>query len=595
MIPVLPVSETSETPPMMVNVQSAVVRSPPAANGSAPRMQMHPSLKTTGPQQARQGSAGRTQQGMYNTRVPAPSPPARQRPSATELPGYGASRTLQIHPTEGIAREIWNPQTSQFRRSGIRMDSQPATPSWQILRSEVPGVSLVAKPWVAPASNSPETATVMVAPLVTNFTRSLPVPSRAYVQSSEALQVSYVTPPSVPPVSEFPSPEESDLREGAEVMVSGCSCRITAPLGMGSYGMVWSAVRQDREVALKEILCPTEMDLTNAKFEGDLLAKLTESWRGEDVSADELRIPWLVDRETELLGEAWRVRLVMTRVPGIPLVIFLEQRRPQPQIELCSDWSFLAEPCQFSADLVSQLGPTLDRIASVAFHRDVNPRNVLVDLSDPTRPQYGLVDFGMAVDAVSWCSDGEGSWDRLEVGGDCRYWPLSAWTIFLDGPDCLLDESYLLLEYQTLLDVHATGIMSLQVFIEMCPSSFEIDGALARSLEALQTAWARYWNHMMTKWKLLLQCFSGGGDWDALKNDCIEQRITEVIDENLSLLREGLADVANAAAELGLEKEHDLFATLRLMISCSTVTEAVNWTMIRKSLGEGGPVPFAQA
>jgi hypothetical protein len=114
----------------------------------------------------------------------------------------------------------------------------------------------------------------------------------------------------------------------------------------------------------------------------------------------------------------------------------------------------------------------------------------------------------------------------------------------------------------------------------------EIDGALARSLEALERAWTRYWNDAMSRWKSLLQCFSGGGDWDALKNECIEQRAKEVIDENLSLLRKRLADVALAAAELGMKKEHDLFATFRLMISCSTVTEAANWTTIRKTLGE---------
>lgn len=389
------------------------------------------------------------------------------------------------------------------------------------------------------------------------------------------------TPLQTPVVSKPPT--DMELRPGCSVYIDGWRFQIVSPLGMGSYGMVWSGTSDDgREVAIKEILCRSHADLVNAQFESNLLYKLCHTSAKQGYlqlrashgrvptlaeNGTDPRIPALAAQETQALvpEREWRVRLAMSKIPGTPLVLMLEKYRLERSAGVIDGSSTtvesvlmrLAKPCRFARDLVAQLGPSLDRIASIAYHRDINPRNILVETHEGRPPFYGLVDFGMAVDSVKWRSDSLGVWQNLEVGGDCRYWPVSAWTMFLHGPEKLGPNSPLRQEYHTQLDVHALGITALQVLIEMsalvpeaaCSVGSESAASgseIPATWRALQSAWNQYWEDAADFWSCLIDCFTNRGDWNALKIACHSHGVLDIITKDLVELRSALAEVAAA-------------------------------------------------
>lgn len=451
-----------------------------------------------------------------------------------------------------------------------------------------------------------------------------------------------------------PESAESDqeLLPGVKVNVDGSWFEIMQPLGMGSYGMVWSALSEASiEVAVKEILCRTEGELGIAHFEGRLLHRLGQMERGACRNG---RLPALVAQETAQIqsNNTWRVRLAMSRIPGMPLMILIEQHReqkaakgtntsagengevaasspeqqetqqqaeaPAPQLRAPGETSLqmltrrLWEPCLYTKELIVQIFPTLERISAVAFHRDINPRNILIDSPNGAgRPNYGLVDFGMAVDAAQWRSNVDGNWNTLEVGGDCRYWPISAWVMFLHGPELLTHGDPWRVEYQTQLDIHALGITALQVFVEMLPDMSELaagedddDGclrgedSLLAQLKILADAWSQYWEDAMDFWGCLIDCFTNGGNWNELKRACIQHGVQEAITRDLADLRAALSAsasacelVANSNSSLpgrAVETARELqtvFRAVRALISVGDTTEFPAWRNIHSILG----------
>jgi len=420
-----------------------------------------------------------------------------------------------------------------------------------------------------------------------------------------------------------------ELSVGAVVTIGRKVFRIAAPLGMGSYGIVWNAVGHDgREVAIKEILCRGSADLVHAEFEGDLLNNLGKLRREcKDVSsvdnrpqssrcsngleemqtpacasnaeanAADHRVPELVAQETHQIGEQeWKVRLAMSRLPGVPLMLILEQQKAEWQkggaasrnIQPASSSArLLAEPCLLAQELVAQLAPTLERLSVHAYHRDVNPRNILIDTCSSPAPSYSLVDFGMAVDSPSWNDEGNGSWAWLEVGGDCRYWPISAWVMFLHGPQELHPGSFLVSEYKDMLDLHALGITALQVLMEMSPKLIEChhlvpsDGSdpVFAEMQELQAIWDKYWEDATDFWGCLIDCFSNNGDWNALKAACISHGVQDVMSADLVALQKALAKALDACKEAPRDEN---------LISLEALLRAV-YAMV--STGHQDPMP----
>merc|ERR1719490_303336 len=102
-------------------------------------------------------------------------------------------------------------------------------------------------------------------------------------------------------------------------------------------------------------------------------------------------------------------------------------------------------------------------ISTCIFHRDIHPRNMLLEDRGPDKlPHFGLVDFGLAVNAEVWQ---QGGWRARGAAGDCRYWPPSAWVMFVLGPEDLDRHAAWRQEYESHLDLHAVGLSALEMFV----------------------------------------------------------------------------------------------------------------------------------
>jgi len=290
-----------------------------------------------------------------------------------------------------------------------------------------------------------------------------------------------------------------------------------------------------------------------------------------------------------------RVRLAMSRLPGEPLDRFLHDYRQRLDAEfvqitdgqqaMAEQLRQAAEACVFAQALVQQLAPTMDRISSLSYHRDVNAHNILIDVRGQTdgqqvEPQYGLVDFGLAVDAAKWRGGpdadarGQGDWQHLDVGGDCRYWPASAWLQFEVGCYELAEYTALCLEYQSHLDLQGMGITALQVLAELLPPAPDtmcVDGHPLLELWKLRLAWEQYWEAATSYWSALLDTFRNQGDWNALKTKFIEIGVHDVISRSLHAVRVALRDLEETSKQAppgsSLHSSQALFAVLLVLIS----------------------------
>jgi hypothetical protein len=351
------------------------------------------------------------------------------------------------------------------------------------------------------------------------------------------------------------------LELGDTVQIGEHYVSVERRIGEGTFGAVWSARSSTgSRVAIKEIRCLSESAVATAHYEGQILKALAAASADADDEAVE-RIPVLVASSTECLGnEEWSVRLAMTQIPGESLNRFIERHRtesdtlrPQP-----TPYEQLKTACFFTRELLSQLAPAFARISSLAYHRDVNPRNILIDDADRTQPRYGLIDFGLAVEATQWRlgtveKAGEavvGVWQVWGVGGDCRYWPVSSWLMLEQGPRALSSCPHLCMEYKTHLDLHALGVTALQVFMDLSPSPAhqEPTQEILEKLWTLHHAWERYWDDATCFWKRLFNAYRSGdnSDLSAVKAEYRRLAVHRQVGQSLSNLRVALAAVAEA-------------------------------------------------
>lgn len=544
-------------------------------------------------------SPGRSSQPNSQSSLKVPQPPGsvqmqhRQinlptRASApktqTQVPGKAAAPTPARFQSTGIsATTLTTTKTQAYAR---QLQDQKQMQSWAETQARrQPSVSSKVPPGVASAKATARPSERAAA------TRR-PVLATAQVETTVAEVATLVQPAGTngPSAQETQPPaEDSELRVGASVKIDGQRFDIVSPLGMGSYGMVWNAAcAGGDEVAIKEILCRSQPELTNAQYEGDLLLALGRGERSDP------RIPALAAQETERMADQeWRVRLAMARIPGEPLMLLLEQSRCQQAARGVVDspdqrqatMGLISESKKLTYELVVQLAPTLERISGLAYHRDINPRNILIDSAPSGPPQYGLVDFGMAVDAAGWAQEQGGAWRTLEVGGDCRYWPVSAWVMFLHGPRALPAGSYLSAEYRTLLDLHALGITALQVLIETAPLLSETSVGFLEKFKVLQGIWAKYWENATDFWSCLIDCFSNGGDWDKLKQACIDHGVKGVVSQDLTALRAALAAAAKACEDDGAGDLRGVLNAIRVMISAGDADSPPSWDHVYMAMG----------
>jgi len=332
-------------------------------------------------------------------------------------------------------------------------------------------------------------------------------------------------------------------------------------IGEGAYACVWSAtpmgVPWNEEVAIKEMRCGQgpgilpDATVQRARFEIQVMQKLTDA-EGEEVCA-----PRLIDHQFWQLGPttpgAFLCRVAMTRRRGVSLISWLEERVARfwqspsrsPRSSSSDSQSRLNTYCtsylhatRAARAMLVQLSPTFRRLNDgIAFHRDVNARNLLVFLPDtadeevapgaaPTNDsllEFSLVDFGSSTDARAWLGVGQGSWAAENPTGDARYWGPASWARFLGGADCLSRDPALVRQYSRRLDVFALAACSLEVIAKLhtaecpqevaaavnskggTPQSQSKQAALAQGMLRAQSTWSAYWSVAVSSFERLAE------------------------------------------------------------------------------------------
>jgi len=336
------------------------------------------------------------------------------------------------------------------------------------------------------------------------------------------------------------------------------------PLGRGSFGVVWEATDDFGEAcALKEIRCRSEADLKGVHAEGRMLEKVRH-----EVSAAGLplcRVPAF--RAMELDRGAKQVRLAMSLVPGTALEGFLETRRGElrSEIDKVEPQELCAEACLCAGRLLLQLAPILDAFSTQVYHRDITPRNIQIQ-EGVEGPEFGLVDFGLAVEAPRWRAGEAGAGD---LGGDGRYWPVSAWFVFCFGTRALERDAKLRAEYRTGLDAHSLGLTALRCLVDLLPGR-PVLRAVDASLQRLRAAWKQYWADARKLWQPIFDAFRGAGDFNELRKQFTQAKVHHIVRDDLWAIRSALREVAQVctglSAETGLAGMPALCDALLLMV-----------------------------
>jgi hypothetical protein len=219
-------------------------------------------------------------------------------------------------------------------------------------------------------------------------------------------------------------------------------------------------------------------------------------------------------------------------------------------------------------------------MSSVVYHRDVSPHNVLIDVSDSQTPNFGLVDFGLGIDVQSWIGPKSScSWHHVDIGGDCRYWPVSVWIMFVDGSPELDQMPALSREYQERLDFHAVGITVLEVLMQLLPQA-ALD---AEAIQSLRAAWSAYWQDVHRFWTKTMEVFDSGEDPSEFKRWIKgEGQVAEILGARLTAIRSALRQASSGStAEAGR-----LFGALLQLISNAGYDprNTPKWSEIRASI-----------
>lgn len=507
----------------------------------------------------------------------SPSPQYTERPWPVCVP-MPCTPQLMPSTTRMVSTQSVSPQVSPMRGASgpFANRSDPGTPLAGVVQQGL-GV-MVSTP--STASRAPQAGKADDRrDIVTYLVGGMRSPTVWHEKAPQALKPSSTSAPPLPPQQQ--QQQNVELQEGAWFTVGTRRFKILRPLGMGSFGAVWAIMENSggQELAVKEILCNSEADLCNALFEGHLLRTFAQA-TGQATLA---RLPSLIECETlQLSAEMWRVRLVMTQLPGEPLDTHVKRRQRQQQHEeharngahgdgSAESLAYCQEAFHLARELLLQLVPAFEQhVAGLAYHRDVNAHNILIDRRGNV-VRYGLVDFGLAVDVSCWhgedpCSspsrpsrvgqDGASSWHQLDVGGDCRYWPVSAWVQFLLGWTEVEATSTLRREYVNRLDLHSLGLTALQVLVDLLPAS--LDMALSGTgttdfvseLFSLRSAWERYWAAVTPLHRRLMETFHTAGDWDTLKTDCLDASVHHMVQAHLRALRASMSQVRAASERL---------------------------------------------
>lgn len=212
--------------------------------------------------------------------------------------------------------------------------------------------------------------------------------------------------------------------------------------------------------------------------------------------------------------------------------------------------------------LILQVGPTLEQLAPLAWHRDVNSHNLLV--SDGTtnsllapddagdHADFALCDLGLAVDSQSWGTV-DGAWRVTDIGGDCRYWPASSWMVHLYGAEYLATQEDFCRQYQSRLDIHGLGITAIEILCTVAsaarvagaPNEGYYDGSVGNTWDRLLDAWELYHKTVGSWWEMIYSIFSVGGDFRPVHSWLVQECATDKVEAMIAELRGSLRECAD--------------------------------------------------
>lgn len=352
--------------------------------------------------------------------------------------------------------------------------------------------------------------------------------------------------------------------------------RILEALGRGSYSTVWRAETldpldgaslpvgehaDDWGVALKDVLCRSKEELHQSLFEVELLLALEQSMLldGSNQQEQLLRFPRCIAYKVDPCVEGWRVRTVMARLPGEQLDMWIRRTAIAPtgiRGDVRTWTSAIRGGCAMAERLVRQIAPILDRLAPMAWHRDVNSHNLLVsdvvtgDCLAPRLEQmastvsFWLIDFGLAVDSRTWVSTTpahKSEWCHAHISGDCRYWPVSSWMMHVFGAEYLEQRPDFLNQYHARLDIHGLGITAVEL---ICAPALAARSAGAprgedpdkgRCWDELLNAWQTYHDTVEHWSSRIYRVFREGGDFRPVHNWLVREN---AVDQVIALMAE---------------------------------------------------------
>lgn len=339
---------------------------------------------------------------------------------------------------------------------------------------------------------------------------------------------------------------------GLEVEIGEHRFRCLDVLGKGSYSEVWRGEvlkggAGAQEVALKEVRCGSQVELQQAIFEVQVLLALVRSTPSSNSFAAPPRVPRCISYQVDPCNNGWKVRTAMTVVPGESLDVFI-RHKPAPTL---TRETATRRAVNIAAKLIRDIAPTLQLLAPIAWHRDVNSHNILIDTThDDTsdvqgineKTSFWLIDFGLAVDSQSWVTM-HGRWRTEDIGGDSRYWPPSSWIMHLLGPEGFQGRQELCDQYQRRLDIHGLGITALELLCTIAnasPASESQSKELAEAWEQIFTVWHKYRVDVWRWWAAVYSVFSAGGDIAPVQAQMNRDRVVDQLIVLLSDIRAAL-------------------------------------------------------
>eukprot|EP00811_Abedinium_folium_P032456 NODE_54_length_4000_cov_7.516654.p1 GENE.NODE_54_length_4000_cov_7.516654~~NODE_54_length_4000_cov_7.516654.p1 ORF type:complete len:950 (-),score=211.76 NODE_54_length_4000_cov_7.516654:283-3132(-) len=416
-------------------------------------------------------------------------------------------------------------------------------------------------------------------------------------------------------------------------------------LGEGAYARVWAAQSTLQEdAAIKEMRCGQgpgilpDATLQRALFEVEVMLRLTSSEGGADICAPRVLEHQLWQGESTPAGAAFVCRVAMTRRPGAPLCAWLDARlQRRRRLPMRSDDEVVTAYCAsfveaaaVAREFLCQLGPTFEKLNRyVAYHRDVNSRNLLVHSptteeecwgnapADASTLELSIVDFGSSADARAWLGAGEGSWQVENPTGDARYWGPASWVRFLHGAQSLTPENGLLRQYSRRLDMFALAVCAVEAMVRLhtadCPAeavlralprnrNSEACTSLVQCVQRLRASWSAYWGVATTSFDRLAeysrQCCCGeqaraAQTWQELTQSGIPQALAQRLHELCADLHRvaELCRLSRGSPQLG-EVGSALHVLRDMMYEGSSIEWADLPVRLRSHRGdvvEGGP------